>query len=497
MTPMKLNTKVKLHNRFDIEVRDAKTGELKQKAYAENIILTACWARILGAYVAGGYFQYIHVGTGTGSFSAARTSLFTFRAAKAVSVATVGADYVAGWVSHRRSIGFGETEQNGQVMTEVGIASGAEAATLMTHAAIKDANGDPCSITKTNVDIITIYATTFLYWDVAGWEDGHNIFMMRSLYPVGAGDSGIPGILLGSGSPPLYAGLGCGPAKFPIARAQDMSLASQVVIQAAACTKDVNAKTATLTTRIAAGSCNFAGFGIGNIIACLYGNNPWELRFGFSLDDHAGFAGSEIVGEAIATGNGTLQDFQTDWGFVKAGAVIKVDGVAVETGVTVDEGKPNSIDLSYLMKVLNSTGLHIGDWNLRMDYVGTLIFENPYYATWGIDSMRIYTGTIYSSDDGTTWAQAVVQGGADDTPTAIPEAHAHKRYFKWVNQGYYGGLKSFVSNDFTDAKNIHFASPPANGAVITADYITSRIAKDANYVLDITVVIQFGEYTPA
>ena len=46
------------------------------------------------------------------------------------------------------------------------------------------------------------------------------------------------------------------------------------------------------------------------------------------------------------------------------------------------------------------------------------------------------------------------------------------------------------------SKNIHFDTPPAAGAVITADYTTDTIAKDANYVFDLSVTIQLGEYNP-
>ena len=44
-------------------------------------------------------------------------------------------------------------------------------------------------------------------------------------------------------------------------------------------------------------------------------------------------------------------------------------------------------------------------------------------------------------------------------------------------------------------KSIHFATAPASGAVITADYHTPTIAKDTNHVFDLTVTIQLGEYS--
>jgi len=44
--------------------------------------------------------------------------------------------------------------------------------------------------------------------------------------------------------------------------------------------------------------------------------------------------------------------------------------------------------------------------------------------------------------------------------------------------------------------NIHFSTPPANGAVITADYQTPVAGKDVNHVFDYTFTLQLGEYTP-
>ena len=52
-----------------------------------------------------------------------------------------------------------------------------------------------------------------------------------------------------------------------------------------------------------------------------------------------------------------------------------------------------------------------------------------------------------------------------------------------------------ITRSRTSDANIHFDTPPAAGAVITADYTTKTIAKDENHVFDLTVTIQLGEYT--
>ena len=45
----KIETTVKasIHNRFDIEVVDSRTGKIKQKVQAENVICTNLWTHYL------------------------------------------------------------------------------------------------------------------------------------------------------------------------------------------------------------------------------------------------------------------------------------------------------------------------------------------------------------------------------------------------------------------------------------------------------------------
>lgn len=65
---------VNIHNRFDIWSKNIETGEEKQLGYAENIVLDQMYTRLCAR---SSYFVNIHFGTGTGTLSASRTSLFT------------------------------------------------------------------------------------------------------------------------------------------------------------------------------------------------------------------------------------------------------------------------------------------------------------------------------------------------------------------------------------------------------------------------------------
>src|SRR5690606_3379682 len=78
---MGINTKATIRNRFDIEVKDIKTGEVK-KYQAHNIVLNQMWSRLVNFQ---SFFVNIHFGTGTGFLVPTRTSLFNHLGTKAAT----------------------------------------------------------------------------------------------------------------------------------------------------------------------------------------------------------------------------------------------------------------------------------------------------------------------------------------------------------------------------------------------------------------------------
>ena len=163
-----------IYNRFDIEVIDAATGEVKQEAFAENLILNQLWNR-----VGQQWFSYIHYGTGTGTLAATRTSLFNNIGSGDVrgQSASMTFDTVTGVYTLKRAIQLSETTAVGQTLTEVGIGSDTSAGSLVTHAMLKDMNGNQISIAKTATDIINIYATVFVHFNPAGYSNGSVKFL--------------------------------------------------------------------------------------------------------------------------------------------------------------------------------------------------------------------------------------------------------------------------------------------------------------------------------
>lgn len=157
---MNLKNKVNIHNRFDIEVRDAKTDLLKKSFTSYNIVLNQMYTRLCGGL---SYFVNIHFGSSTGTLSATRTSLFSHLGTKAaVDEEIVKAIPLSIW---KRKIVLNPEEYVGSTISEVGIAFGATNTNLVTHSLLKDSEGNPISIVKTDTDVITIYATVFVTFD--------------------------------------------------------------------------------------------------------------------------------------------------------------------------------------------------------------------------------------------------------------------------------------------------------------------------------------------
>ena len=153
---MKVNQKVDLHNRFDIEIKNIETGEVREYV-AHNIILDQMWNRLCNGNA---YFANIHFGTGLGTPVTSRTSLFTHLGTKtAINEELIKAVPVSTW---KRKIVLNPEEYVGSTITEVGIAFGSTVSNLVTHAMLKDSEGNTISITKSNTDVVTIYATVFV-----------------------------------------------------------------------------------------------------------------------------------------------------------------------------------------------------------------------------------------------------------------------------------------------------------------------------------------------
>lgn len=149
-----------VHNRFDFVITDVETGQV-DKAYAElkpqaeNIVLDRMYTRLTEFST---FFTNIVYGSGTGTLSAARTTLFSRVNYKAAADVSVVRSYpLSVWT---RKIRLDINDNNGMFLREVGISD--DTTLINTHALITDSEGNPIEIEKTSLKIIDIYATVYV-----------------------------------------------------------------------------------------------------------------------------------------------------------------------------------------------------------------------------------------------------------------------------------------------------------------------------------------------
>ena len=168
---MDINLPIKIHNRFDIEVKDINTGEIVQRGCAENIILDNVYNSSLFASSSSSNYigKTIRFGKGTGIISSSRTTLFEQLGSKDSPIVEAIFNQVPLISYSTKKIVLLPAEYVGERITEVGIGDG-DGTTIYTHALIKDSEGNPLELgPKTDTQEITIYRTVYF---VPNFESG-------------------------------------------------------------------------------------------------------------------------------------------------------------------------------------------------------------------------------------------------------------------------------------------------------------------------------------
>ena len=133
---MKAKVGVNFHNRFDV----VKNGEWI--GYAENIILDQMYSVICN--FESNWFSRIYFGKGTGIPTPDRTALFSRLGSKTATTDNIVKAFPTS--SFTRKITLLPSQYVGETITEVGIAN--SEGRLLTHAMLKDSEGNPLSLTK-------------------------------------------------------------------------------------------------------------------------------------------------------------------------------------------------------------------------------------------------------------------------------------------------------------------------------------------------------------
>ncbi len=181
-----------IHNKFEIEVRDAKTNELKQTAKAYNIILNR-WFHYFTK--TGGVSYYatplmaIGIGKGTGTLDVNRTDLFSYLGRKDPTTIETVYSYPTSYIT--KEIRLEADQFNGNNITEVGFLAAYYTSYyhFVTHAFLQDSEGNQIAINKTDTDVVIIRGTFYVTFTCAGFGD-------NGIYPP-ADQNGIVRWLLG------------------------------------------------------------------------------------------------------------------------------------------------------------------------------------------------------------------------------------------------------------------------------------------------------------
>ena len=164
---MNIKQDVRIHNKFDIEVVDVRTGEVRQRAKAFNVVLDQLFStHMVRPGMDPNGFKSVALGKGSGTPSASDTALFSAVGSYTTTRSASGIDNDAGYYYAVYKATMTTENGNGYTYTEIGLNYvtgdyGNYRGCLATHAMLVDSEGNPMSITKTNTDVIYITATVY------------------------------------------------------------------------------------------------------------------------------------------------------------------------------------------------------------------------------------------------------------------------------------------------------------------------------------------------
>lgn len=513
----KLALRASIHNRFDVEVIDAQTGEVKQRARGFNVICNTLWDRLFYTSSTGftqNYLNYVLLGSGSGTPAVTDTTLFSYLGSFALATADVSFTYDRrNGIATSQAVATLQAEQYvGATLTEVGI--GYDSTHCVTHALLEDMNGNPISIEKTDLDVIKIYATIYLHWPAGGWYDGSINFGSSF-----SGDDFIHHILGRGTAQTIQGGLWFIGAAQRTGAFVDKSTRFMPTVNR-------QNKTISFTRRIAADDLNMPIRSIR--LGSSSVSNASYIQLGMMwITPGSWYTPAPISAEAIGTGNGTQSGFATAFP-VKDGApiVVYINGEPV-SNYTVRSGPADVSNVELWLDELsgidagrgalssagdplywdNSAVTETNGINLGLSPGGIqYAFQNPFPGV-GISLVRVlvynYSNRIalQVSDDCQNWVTALTADPAygNWTDYSIPAEYRHKKYLRFSNAGSVAisGYAKLLPDVADSTHNIVFAAPPAAGAVITCDYTPDCIPKDSDHVFDISMELTLGEYQEA
>lgn len=314
---MEFKQKAVIHNRFDVEVRDAKTNELKRTAVAYNIILNRWFHYFTNT---GGVNYYadplkaIGFGKGTGTLNVTRTDVFSYVGRKIPTTIETVYAYPTSYIT--KEIRLEADEYNGNNITEVGFLAAYYDTYyhFVTHAFLQDSEGNQIAIQKTDTDVVIIRGTFYVTFNCTGFGD-------NGIYPP-ADQNGVVKWLLGTSTFPNTISF----SRYNLQKSTDLW----------------NCKHGTKSTSLDACTRNATTWRIDYPVITWLDterNNHTVRTIGInsigaiSLPNHTMFPPVQVTKIAIGTGDGTTKDFSIKAPFIIPNSeTIYVNNVALTKG---------------------------------------------------------------------------------------------------------------------------------------------------------------------
>lgn len=158
----RINITPKIKNKYEIQLRDSKTGSLKQEIHFHNHVTDYWKENIMGKFRTSSSSKSfaIALGTGEGIHTSADTQLFHQIYNQTLNHYNYRVYHVKGnpYISYKFSLTLDESKAKG-TLTEIALAFSASSSTLTdiyTIANFQDAEGHPIAIEKTDTDTLVL-----------------------------------------------------------------------------------------------------------------------------------------------------------------------------------------------------------------------------------------------------------------------------------------------------------------------------------------------------
>lgn len=506
-----LSIDAKVHNHFDFVVQNAKTGEVKQTARAYNVVTDKFFEYVIMNHNS---LYYIALGTGSGEPAVTDTRLFAQIIKKqATEIETVKA-YPTSYT--KKKIVLEPTECVGADITEVGFwgyyYQFSAHSDLMSHAMLKDAEGNPIVVHKTAEDIITVYATFYV---TIGTETGGEYVLPSP------NNNAILSAIFNNSS--IYAAMTLGmspnvPTADNLANTNVLGSGYKNVFRSA----DVD----NLQWVFGLTRWNY-NEGNNHVVSCI-GAPTLAV---WPLPNPNVMANIELTNIQIGNGDGVTTEFTCPIPIVVEGSeVLRVDGVLMKPGEDYEfdyfnnsakyielyaSSDPYTYDVSGGNGRQNNSNYsqfyRFGAWcntaySEIIDAAHPLVFD--FRKSIPVNQLNMDSGAVHMmsgstaimsleySNDGEQWTEFCNTGTAQNVRNVSVNYHSdttiNARYWRiCTTAGSIVGLTRCGFRWGYVSPGIRFKTPPAEGAAITMNCEIDRPLKNENWMLDFTFAVRF------